>query len=81
VIHAVRFTPEALNQLDALESHIAGSSSPAIAARYVDAIVDYCENLRIFPQRGTRRDDIRRACGPLDIVGGSRSSSMWQMTA
>ncbi|BCH30430.1 hypothetical protein MesoLjLc_23600 [Mesorhizobium sp. L-8-10] len=57
--HTVRFTPEALNQLDELETHIAGVGSPRMAARYVDSIVDYCENLRTFPHRGMRRDDIR----------------------
>ena len=56
--HTVRLTPEALHQLDELETHIAGVGSPTVAARYVDAIVDYCENLRTFPHRGTRRDDI-----------------------
>jgi plasmid stabilization system protein ParE len=30
-----------------------------VAAQYVDSIVDYCENLRTFPHRGTRRDDVR----------------------
>ncbi|GLK73469.1 type II toxin-antitoxin system RelE/ParE family toxin [Ancylobacter dichloromethanicus] len=57
--HTVRFTPEALNQLDELEAHIAGVGSPTVAARYVDSIVDYCENLWTFPHRGTRRDDLR----------------------
>lgn len=55
----VKFTPQALEQLDKLERDIAVRGSPLVAARYVDAIVDYCENLRIFPQRGTQRDDIR----------------------
>jgi plasmid stabilization system protein ParE len=59
VTHTVRFTPEALNQLDELEAHIAGVGSPTVAARYVDSIVDYCENLWTFPHRGTRRDDLR----------------------
>lgn len=57
--HTVRFTPEALNQLDELEAHIAGVGSPTVVARYVDSIVDYCENLWTFPHRGTRRDDLR----------------------
>ena len=57
--HIVRFTPEALGQLDELESHIADAGSPLAAARYVDSIVDCCENLRTFPHRGTQRDDIR----------------------
>ncbi len=33
--------------------------SPAVAARYADAIVAYCEGLATFAHRGTRRDDIR----------------------
>ncbi|WP_418066927.1 type II toxin-antitoxin system RelE/ParE family toxin [Sinorhizobium medicae] len=53
------FTPEALHQLDELESHIAAKGSPVTAARYIDSIVAYCENLQTFPHRGTRRDDIR----------------------
>lgn len=57
--HTVHFTPEALQQLDELEIHIAGASSPTVAARYVDSIVDYCENLQTFPHRGSRRDDLR----------------------
>lgn len=55
----VRFAPEALHQLDALETYIAGAGSPTVAARYVDGIVDCCEKLRTFPYQGTRRDDIR----------------------
>ncbi|CAI2936809.1 type II toxin-antitoxin system RelE/ParE family toxin [Aminobacter niigataensis] len=57
--HSVLFTPEAQQQLDELETHIAGVGSPTVAARYVDSIVDYCENLQTFPHRGTRRDDLR----------------------
>jgi len=68
VTYTVRFTPEALNQLDELETHIAGVGSPTVAATYIDSIVDYCENLRTFPHRGTRRDDIRPACGHLGIA-------------
>lgn len=57
--YTVRFTPEALRQLDALEAHIGRVASGAVAARYVDSILDYCETLHAFPHRGTRRDDIR----------------------
>lgn len=57
--HTVLFTPEAQQQLGDLETHIAGIGSPTVAARYVDSIVDYCENLQTFPHRGTRRDDLR----------------------
>ncbi len=30
-----------------------------VAERYTTAIVQYCRSLSTFPQRGTRRDDIR----------------------
>lgn len=55
----VVFTPEALDQLEALYRYIAAAASPLVAQRYTNAIVDYCETLETFPLRGTRRDDIR----------------------
>jgi plasmid stabilization system protein ParE len=54
----VVFSPEALDRLDAIEQYIAEASSPVTAARYVDAIVAYCESLTTFPRRGTPRDDL-----------------------
>lgn len=58
--HTVTFTPEARDQLASLYRYIADSAaSPAVAARYTEAIVTYCEGLHIFPHRGTQRDDIR----------------------
>ena len=57
--HRVVFTPEALDQLAALYQYIAAAASPAIALRYTDAIVSYCESLSSFPHRGTVRDDLR----------------------
>ncbi len=32
-----------------------------MALRYTSAVVDYCEGLATFPERGTPRDDIRPA--------------------
>lgn len=58
--YQVVFAPEAEDQLAALYRYIATAASPAIAQRYVDAIITYCEGLHLFPLRGTRRDDIRR---------------------
>lgn len=57
--HTIHFSPEALQQLYELETHIAAAGAPIVAARYVDWIVDYCENLNTFPHRGTPRDDLR----------------------
>jgi plasmid stabilization system protein ParE len=55
----VVFTPEAEEQLLNLYRFIAEAASPDIAARYTNAIVNYCESLRTFPHRGTKRDDVR----------------------
>jgi toxin ParE1/3/4 len=59
VSYRVAFSPEAEEQLAALYSYIAAAASPEIAVRYTEAIVTYCEGLRAFPHRGTRRDDVR----------------------
>ncbi len=57
--YRVVFSPEAEQQFTALYRYIATAASPDIAARYTEAIVSYCENLRTFPLRGTKRDDVR----------------------
>lgn len=57
--YRVVFSPETQEQLAGLFRYIAEASSPDIAARYTEAIVSYCENLRTFPLRGTPRDDVR----------------------
>ena len=56
--YKVQFAPEALDQLDAIEDFIAQAGPPLAAARYVDAIIVYCESLTTFPHRGIRRDDL-----------------------
>jgi plasmid stabilization system protein ParE len=58
--YRVVFAPEAQAQLIDLFRYVADRASGETARRYVDAIVTTCENLRHFPLRGTRRDDIRR---------------------
>ena len=58
-VYSVTFTPEAEGQLVALYGFIAKAASPVVAERYTAAVVDYCEGLRISPERGARRDDIR----------------------
>ncbi len=57
--HRVVFSPEAQEQLVELYRYIAQAASPVTAARYTEAIVAYCEGLRDFPLRGTKRNDIR----------------------
>ena len=54
----VIFTPLAERQLDALHDYITTHSSEERADGYVRRIVDFCKGFTIFPERGTRRDDI-----------------------
>ena len=58
-LYTVVFTPEAENQLTELYRYIAQTASPDVAQRYLEAIVTYCEGLKSFPHRGSKRDDIR----------------------
>ncbi|CAB3804475.1 type II toxin-antitoxin system RelE/ParE family toxin [Paraburkholderia fynbosensis] len=57
--YTVVFTPEAQEQLLELYRYIAAVGSPVIAERYISSIITYCEEMRTFPHRGNRRDDIR----------------------
>ena len=57
--YLVALTPEARDQLNQIEEFIAHEASPAIAARYVEAIFGRCESLAQFPLRGTPRHDLR----------------------
>lgn len=42
-----------------LHRDIAERASPTIGEGYTAGIVEYCRSFSTFPQRGTRRDDIR----------------------
>ncbi|MES2317617.1 MAG: type II toxin-antitoxin system RelE/ParE family toxin [Pseudomonadota bacterium] len=55
----VIFTPEAEEQVAQRYRYIAEHTGPLTAERYTSAIIGYCEDLSNFPQRGSRRDDIR----------------------
>ncbi|KWA73272.1 plasmid stabilization protein [Burkholderia ubonensis] len=56
--YRVVFSPEARDQLAALEDAIAAAGAPHTAAEYVDAIVSFCEQFAHFPARGVPRDDL-----------------------
>ncbi len=57
--YRVCFSPEAEAQLIKLYVDLSTMASDEVAARYTDDLVTYCEGLATFPQRGSRRDDIR----------------------
>ncbi len=58
-LYTVRFTAAAERQLAELYAYIADRSSEARANIYVARIIADCRALSTFPERGTRRDDIR----------------------
>lgn len=57
--YKVAILPEAQRQLLDLYDYVAATSSPDVAAGFVDRIVTHCESLRTAPFRGQKRDDIR----------------------
>ena len=57
--YTVAFSPEARDRIIALSACIAETASPRIVDRYTDAVAGFCFSLATFPERGTRRDDIR----------------------
>ena len=54
----VILTPLAERQIDKLHEYITEHASEERADGYVSRIVDYCNGLVPFPERGTKRDDI-----------------------
>jgi toxin ParE1/3/4 len=55
----VIFAPEALGDLRALYDVIALDAGTGLAQSYTDRIIAHCLGLVTFPERGTRRDDLR----------------------
>jgi toxin ParE1/3/4 len=57
--YKVVFTPRAERQLDSLYTYIADRSGETRAEDFVGSLVADCLTLRTYPERGTKRDDIR----------------------
>ncbi len=56
--HRVVFAPEARDDLIALYLYVADQSGDARAMAYVERIEAFCARFDLFPERGTRRDDL-----------------------
>lgn len=56
--YQVVFAPEAEEQLAALYRYIAEAATPNMALSYTESVVDYCESLSLFPERGSTRNDL-----------------------
>jgi toxin ParE1/3/4 len=57
--YEVSFRPQAEADLFDLYRYIAEESGRAVAGAYIDRIESACLALETFPERGTRRDDLR----------------------
>ena len=57
--YAVIFTPRAERQVAHLYSYIANDSGEARAESFVGKVVAACNALSTFPERGSKRDDVR----------------------
>lgn len=67
--HKVIFAPEAEDDLINLYDYIADDAGPQRAYGYTERIRAFCAGFSAFPERGTRRDDLRPA---LRIIGFER---------
>ena len=57
-LYTVRFDERATRQLEGIDDWIASNGSPRAAESFIDAILDECASLGVYPHRGHRRDDI-----------------------
>jgi toxin ParE1/3/4 len=69
VSQRIEFSPEALGDLIDLYDYIAQHDGAERAIGYIDRIEDCCRDLSVFPERGIRRDDLRRG---LRVLGFER---------
>lgn len=60
VSYRVVFAPEAEAQTVSLYRYIRQEASAEIAEGFTASIIEHCEGLGTYPNRGTPRDDIRR---------------------
>lgn len=73
MIFKIVLSPRAEQQLDDLFEMIEAVSGLERATQFVGSIVAYCHGFDTFPQRGSRRDDIRPG---IRIVGFRRRVSI-----
>ena len=70
---SVVLSPRASHQLADLRNYIETDSGAARANSFVDAIVDYCGGIAVFPKRGTKRDDLLAG---LRVIGCRRRATI-----
>lgn len=71
--HKVSFRPRAERDLFRLYEYIAGEGPAEVAGSFIQRIEEACMALEMFPERGTRRDDIRPG---IRIMGFERRATI-----
>ncbi len=54
----IRYSPEAVAQLDKFEEFLVERAGTAVADRYLDRQLDFCDRLTIEPVAAHHRDDL-----------------------
>jgi toxin ParE1/3/4 len=79
VTYRIDFSPEAQADILAIYDYIAAHADPLRALGYVERIERWCRGLSTFPERGSRRDDLRPG---LRVAGFERRAMIaFQVTA
>lgn len=55
---SLHFSPEALAQLDELETYLVERAGATVADAYLDRLLAFCEGLAVEPIVGHHRDDL-----------------------
>ncbi len=71
--YRVIFSPRAEEQLGNLYAYIAERGGEERAEGYISGIIAFCESLSTFPERGTKRDDLREN---LQIIGYAKRATI-----
>jgi toxin ParE1/3/4 len=54
----IQFSPQAISDLRGIYDYIAPRGGAGVAEEFVSRIYQHCLDMRLFPERGTRRDDL-----------------------
>jgi toxin ParE1/3/4 len=69
VAHNVVFSEHAWRDADEIYEWIATRADPQTAQAYVGRIIDFCDSLRDFPNRGSPRDDLAKGVRTIAFEG------------
>ncbi|MBW4505801.1 MAG: type II toxin-antitoxin system RelE/ParE family toxin [Scytonematopsis contorta HA4267-MV1] len=69
----VIFSPRAEEQLGSLYAYIAENGGEERAESYINGIITFCQGLSTFPERGTKRDDLRPG---LRVIGYAKRATI-----